>query len=229
MSFQSSLLLNATNLQAISNARKESTDAYGVTPMMLDPDTEPIIMIDSDLRKIIVPKELYNIGVAGDHLAETIYFQVPRYFDGNDLSEHKCIIRFINAGKEYGESETCNLEIFDDYIKFGWSIDNNATRYAGVLKFTVQFDTIIHNGIEYQWQTTPAELNILAGLNIEQTISDKDDVLFRSLVKQIQALQDFVLKLDNLPTDVEYLQNKILNIETELKNLKNNVVYVLDE
>ena len=230
MAFQSSLLSNAANSQAISNVSKEYPDAYGIAPMMLNPDTEPVIMIDSDLRKITVPDELYNIGVAGDHNAETIYFHVPRYFDGNDLSERKCKIRFINAGNEYGESDICNLETSDDHIKFGWTIDNKATRYTGVIQFTVQFEIISsQNMIDYQWQTTPAELYVLAGLPIEKGIADKDDLLFRSLIGQIQDLQEALLKLETTPLDITSLQNRVDILETELETLKKNVVYVLDE
>ena len=94
--FKSSLLNTSSSFNSISTF-SASTLANTPSLMMLEPDTEPVIEIDSDLRKITVPSELYDIGVVGDHLCEVIYFRCPRYFDGKDLSENDCIIKYINA------------------------------------------------------------------------------------------------------------------------------------
>lgn len=225
MQYKSSLLNNASSSIA---SPTPFASQYIPSLMMLDPDTEPIIEIDSDLRKITVPQELFNIAVCGDHLSETIYFTCPRYFDGNDLSEHTCLIRFINAGNEYGESSVIDVTVESDVLRFGWVIDNYVTRYSGKIQFTVQFETE-NNGIKYQWQTTPAELNIMAGLNIEKTITEKDDVLFRTLTHQIQELQEQVSKLQESVTSVTELQKRIQKIESDVNYLQENVVYTLSE
>lgn len=227
MAFTSSLLSKAAEYQAVDNA--SSSNQYGISLMMAVPEDEPVIEIDSDLRHITIPDELYNIGVAGDHHCETIYFRIPRYFDGADLSSHDCIIRFINAGNEYGEENVCNVEIFDEYIKFGWLIDRRATRYSGVIEFTVQFETID----DYQWQTVPAKLNILAGLNIEATITDRDDILFRSISNQIYDIQNLLdslsIKTNTDSSLLSSLIDRVTALENEVSYLKNNVVYVLND
>lgn len=230
MAFKSSLLSKASNSQAIANSiNYPDSNNQGISLMMLEPDTEPIIQIDSDSRQITVPKELYNIAVTGDHLSETIYFQIPRYFDGEDLSGHDCLIRYINAGKEYGESDVCDVEVTNETIKFGWEIDNCATRYSGVIKFTVQFETV-KNGIdEYQWQTTPAELFILSGLDIEKTLSEKDDVLFRTLTTQIQDIQKILASIQIETDKISSLESQIEKLTNDVKYLKENVVYTLTE
>ena len=229
MAFKSSLLSKASNSQAIANSKNypDSTNPE-ISLMMLEPDTEPVIQIDSDLRHITVPKELYNIAVTGDHLSETIYFQIPRYFDGEDLSGHDCLIRYINAGKEYGEADVCDVEVTNNIIKFGWQIDNYATRYPGVIEFTVQFETI-QNGVEYQWQTTPAELFILAGLDIENTLSEKDDVLFRTLTTQIQDIQKILTSIQTETDKISSLESQIEKLRNDVEYLKENVVYTLSE
>lgn len=108
-------------------------------------------------------------------------------------------------------------------------IDNRVTRYKGIIEFTVQFETKNNNIIEYQWQTTPAQLNILAGLNIEKTITEKDDILFRSLTNRIDSLQDYVKELENRLASAELFINKINQLSKDVDYLKENVVYVLDE
>ena len=41
---------------------------------------EPYITINSNTREIIIPDMMQNIGVMGDHKAETIWFKIDRYF-----------------------------------------------------------------------------------------------------------------------------------------------------
>lgn len=199
-----------------------------ISPLMVEPENEPVIEINADLRHLTIPEELKDIAVTGDHLCETIYFSCPRYFDGEDLSNHSCIIRYINAGNEYGECDVVDITTENDRIKFGWSIDNKATRYSGIIKFTVQFETI-SDSIEYQWQTTPAELNILPGLNIESTITDQDDVLFRSLTRRISALEEKVAEFDITIQAIENLINQIDQLQKDVDYLKENVVYTLSD
>ena len=203
-------------------------NSYSAVTLIAQDNDEPALTIDSNLRKITVPQQLYNIGVAGDHLCEEIFFECPRYFDGNDLSEHDCIIRFINAGKEYGESNITNMTVNEDSLVFGWKLDNYVTRYSGVISFTVQFETA-KDGIQYQWQTTPAQLNILAGLNIEQTITEKDDVLFRTLSNQVNDLQKSVEQLKIQVSMIDSLKSQVDKLSADVKYLQENVVYTLDE
>ena len=203
-------------------------NSYSAVTLIAQDNDEPALIIDSNLRKITVPQQLYNIGVAGDHLCEEIFFECPRYFDGNDLSEHDCVVRYVNAGKEYGEFNVTNMTVNDDSLLFGWKIDNYVTRYSGVINFTVQFNTVL-DGIKYQWQTTPAQLNILAGLNIEQTITDKDDVLFRTLSNQINNLQTSVEQLKTQILMIDSLKSQVDKLSADVKYLQENVVYTLDE
>lgn len=222
--YQSKLLNQAIVNTTVSKIK--NSNSISVSPLSVNPDEEPIIEIDADLRTITIPNELRDIAVTGDHLSETIYFSCPRYFDGEDLSLHTCIIRFINAGNEYGETNAISLESSDDRITFGWAIDNYATRYSGTLTFTIQFETRKDN-IDYQWQTTPAHLNILPGLNIESTITDQDDILFRTLSNQISILQKKVEALERISSNIADLQNTITTLRSEVDYLKENVVYTL--
>ncbi len=193
---------------------------------------EEIIVVDSGLRNIIIPQTLKTVGVAGDHKAEALFFQIPRYFDGNDLSTHSALIRFINAGNEYGEYQITSKAIDDDFIILGWQVSNYVTRYSGTVNFTVLFETVDSNGIEYQWQTVPAQLIVLPGLKIEATITDKDDSLFRKLSVQVQTLQEKMNSLPNaseLNKTIESLNYSIDKLKNKISYLENNVVYTVKE
>lgn len=229
------LLLN--NLGASSNTLNEqlqetSTFSDHIIPFSLNPTNEPVIEIDSDSRIINVPDGIKTIGiVAGDHLAETFYFHISRYFDERDLSKHQAIIRYINAGNEYGESKPVDITIEENDITLGWTLDNKVTRYAGEVSFTIQWETIENGVSKYQWQTLPAIINIKSGLDIEKTITDKDDLLFRTLSNQIQDLQEKYDSLinSNILTNIDNLLEKLNKLEMSVKYLEENVVYVSKE
>lgn len=226
MTYKSKLLNEVIATNNLSSNKSSLDTSPGISVLMVDPETEPVIQIDSDLRTINIPEELRDIAVTGDHKSETIYFSCPRFFDGNDLSEHKCLIRFVNAGNEYGESEVVDMTANDDNLEFGWAIKNDATRYSGTLQFTVQFETV-QNGIQYQWQTTPAILNILPGLPIETTISANNDILFRTLTNQITNLQARVEALEESIANLSSLSSDLKQLKDDVAYLKENVVYVL--
>ena len=62
---------------------------------------EPHIVINND-RSITVPDVLKNVAVQYDHDIETVTFDCPRYWDGNDLSGMKIMINFIKPLGDQG-------------------------------------------------------------------------------------------------------------------------------
>lgn len=53
----------------------------GVSVVTIDPQNEPHFIIDADTRVITVPSAFTFLALKGDHNAETIYFEIDRYFD----------------------------------------------------------------------------------------------------------------------------------------------------
>lgn len=190
-------------------------------------DEEPLIRINSKTRTIEIPQFLKNVGVTGDHLSETYYFKINRYFDEQDLSEHKCIIRVINAHNEYSECDAIDIQVDDKYITFGWQISNYVTRYNGAVNFTVQFETMVDGVVKYQFQTRPAKLNVYNALDIESTITDKDDVLFRKLATQVEELQQQIINMQNKLDLIN--ADSIADLNNRVDYLENNVIYVAEE
>ena len=115
-------------LQRLQDIQNSSATQY----VML-PTDEPRFIIDSNSRKIIVPDEFTFLGLKKDTGAETIYFEVDRYFDTHDLSQNTCIVQFINendAGKvEEGIYPVTILDVdsVPGKIIFGWTITNEVT------------------------------------------------------------------------------------------------------
>lgn len=157
---------------------------------------EDIITIDSH-RHMYVPKNIKTVSVVGDNNASIIRIQLDRYWDGKDFADIDCVIRYTNAKNEYGEEDSITKEVADDKIILLWSVSNYVTRYAGYVKFTVQFEEK-----NYQWQTVAGTLFIRQGVPIDATaITDKDDTTFRQLANQVQGVSE---ELEDLKDDVVY-------------------------
>lgn len=138
---------------------------------MIDPETEPRFIVNSDKREIEIPDEFKFLAVKTDHVSEKIYFEVDRYFDGEDLSTKACVVQYINTG-DGGSVEGIypvtyiDLNTNPDKIIFRWEVDNNVSKYAGMVSFSVRFYTISDdNRFTYSWNTIPAQLPILDTIN----------------------------------------------------------------
>lgn len=106
------------------------------------PSDEPFYKINLQKRTIETPEFL---SVREDHNAETIFFEVDRYFDNIDLSKMACIITYINANPNSKENGFIYSPPFIDIktkpgkIIIPWVIEGPATKYAGTITFSFQF------------------------------------------------------------------------------------------
>ena len=171
------------------------------------PSNEPRFIIDANSREINIPSEFSFLGVIGDHKAETIYFEIDRYFDDVDLSEHTCVIQFINKNPQtlkFNEGlypvTTMDINSIDGKIIFGWNIMNDATQIAGDIHFSIRFYSIdSNNKFTYNFNTLTANSIILDTLDVKRTsiieISPSElqawnDKMNQMNLKAEQALQE---------------------------------------
>ena len=171
------------------------------------PSNEPRFIIDANSREINIPFEFSFLGVIGDHKAETIYFEIDRYFDDVDLSEHTCVIQFVNKDSENKNINeglypvtTMDIDSLDGKIIFGWNIMNDATQIAGDIHFSIRFYSIDDNDkFTYNFNTLTANSIILDTLDVKHTsiieISPSELQAWNDKMNQInlkaeQALQE---------------------------------------
>lgn len=148
--------------QRLQSIQQNSSVVYTTLP-----SSEPRLVIDANSREISIPVEFDFLAVKNDHKAETIYFEIARYFDDIDLSQHTCVIQWTNQGDE-GISPCTEMDVdtFDGKIIFGWEITSDCTRHAGNISFSVRFYTIDEIGnFEYNFNTLPATSKVLDTLN----------------------------------------------------------------
>lgn len=137
-------------------------------------------VIDSDVRFVIDPvrRTISNQGsgklvlVRGDHNSERFSFEVPRYIEGHDMSLCNVVrIHYINTETRtratisdiYEPTDLCVAKDNIHVVHFSWLISGNSTKYAGSLAFTIEFQCIVDEKIEYSWHT---------GINNTITIAD---------------------------------------------------------
>lgn len=146
------------------------------------PLDEPLFEIDTNSRKITIPSDFTanGLSVQGDHLAETVFFSIDRYFDYMDLNN--CNIR-INwkigdvSGQSVNFSKSVDAE--PGKIVFGWPVAKDLTGKSGTLSFAVEFYTERDNITSYSLNTLVSTINIKEGLVLinPTVINVNDDIL----------------------------------------------------
>lgn len=148
-----------TNLSQYFNYLDKLT-AHGEYEFLRVPVNEEEFVIDTTSRMIRLPSNInpsnkeitpWTVGVVGDHKAETLWFKVDRYFDGQDLSicfpiegepEKDLGRTYIiwQNGSVYEFDEVKYVHIDEEVIRFGWVLRDASLYKDGNLTFAVSFN-----------------------------------------------------------------------------------------
>lgn len=164
---------------------KQIQDSYSPNLVMV-PDDEPRFIIDANKRIISIPDEFSFLAVLKDTRAETIYFEIDRYFDEHDLSEKICVVQYACQDDEGNDISgiypvtDIDTESVDGKIVFGWTITNEVTSVAGDIQFAIRFYTIKTDEEEnpyfdFCFNTLTSELPVMNTLDVMETISESVD------------------------------------------------------
>ena len=149
---------------------------------------EPNFVIDANTRQITIPSGFKNIGVINDHNAETIYFEIDRYFDNEDLNNHICVVQYINENSESDIYPVVQKDLSTEgKLIFGWTISNHVTKYQGEVKFAVRFYTIVDNAFTFNLNTAIATFDVLNGLDVTSNVSDITPDVLTTWMSQVNA------------------------------------------
>lgn len=158
------------------------------------PSDAHMVEVDLDRREILLGQSVYSkfLSVAHDHYAETIYFKVPRYFDGVDLLRMCCVVEYVNAE---GDSRVSPILVKDvtsapGYIIMGWCIHGDATRKSGSVKFALRFYAINLETQQfiYSLRTQQAVGKIMYG--VEEADTSEEKLHSEPLYNIVQAFQE---------------------------------------
>ena len=148
-------LYNAENWQIVPNSNyyKYYNDEYS------DSNFSTI----DESKNIILDPSQFNI--TQEKNSQYIPFQIPRYYDGFDLTKTKLGIYYVNKNKDYHTDIPVDVYYNDDYIRFAWLVSEFATQVAGVLQFEIHAVGTNSKGESYTWKSKSIDkLNVLQSL-----------------------------------------------------------------
>lgn len=197
--------------------------------------SDPIqFIIDSDLRIISVPDRGVVAGVVGDKNVNRINFQMPRYYNGFDMSKFKTRINYVNANGNPNYYTVTDSIIKDDLLIFSWLVDADVVAYAGTVAFSVNMVFADENGVTKQaFNTSDAgRLKVLEGIQVDKYIDYEEQVdllskleadLTKYISSGINQIQDEGAKVKkSLPADYVKMTEDVTSLKGDLDKLREN-------
>ena len=163
---------------------------------------EPHIVVGSD-RFITVPDQIKKIGVQYDHDIETITFDCPRFWDGNDLSTMKIYINYMREDGHVGMYLCDIVSIEDDIMHFDWTISGEVTQIKGTISFLVCIKRVDSDGNEERhWNS-----ELCQDLYVSEGMECQESILYRypDIITQLLTRMD----ITEFNTSKEEILNRI--------------------
>lgn len=167
------------------------------------PVDENMVTINANTRTINLSNAYRSNGIAvvGDTYAETLWFQIDRYYDLQDLSALNIYIYWELPNKVKGYSIPVFKDIHSEAGKliFSWTIPAVLTEMAGNIKFYVSFQDDSNSG-SYIFNTLPQTAKINATLDIDVSEGlQGDGVNAAQILNRLQSTTDIGAVVVNRP------------------------------
>nr|DAZ82168.1 MAG TPA: hypothetical protein [Caudoviricetes sp.] len=136
-----------------------------------------------DLKNVLIDKKQINLTQESN--SQYIPFKMPRRYDGFDLLNTTIIIHYVNKDGYEDRSNVVNVYYNEEYIRFGWLVNKNATAVEGTLEFEIIASGVNSKGDEYVWKTKPNnQLSVLKSLAGNGAI-EPDNTWITSFMTQV--------------------------------------------
>lgn len=195
---------------------------------------DDISEVDED-KNIKLNEKQFNI--TQEENSQYIPFEMPRYYDGYDLSKALITIHYERADKKHDYAKPINVSYSDGNgdkemakIRFGWLVDGKVTQVSGKIKFEIHArgNVVDENGaavknedgqpLAYVWKTRyNGDLNVLQSICSESEYKQVIDntTWMQELIEDIaeniaEQLKDATINLDGLATE-QYVDNKLMD------------------
>lgn len=195
-------------------------------------------IIDSNLRIVSVPDRGVVAGVVGDKNVNRINFQMPRYYNGFDMSKFKTRINYVNAKGKPNYYTVTDLTIKDDLLIFSWLVDTDVVAYVGTVAFSVNMVLAGDDGVTKQaFNTSNVEkLKALEGIQVDKYISYEEQVdliskleadLTKYISSGINQIQDEGAKVKkSLPADYVKMTEDVTSLKEDIGEIPKKQGYL---
>lgn len=188
----------------------------------LDDDIQYVI--DEDLRTIMIPSDGVILGVQGDKNINRVNFQMPRYYNGFDMSEFDVRVNYKNANGDKNFYIVKDATVRGDMIYFTWLVDPYATAYIGMVQFVVRLFKLDEENGDHIFYTTHNSAEVLEGLMVDEQLTEEEYSDWSSKLQQ-EILEAMKSKLDEYSLKIEdYVNGLQSNIDDLIKPAINNYI-----
>ena len=142
-----------------------------------------IFEVNKDTKQLQVITN--QVMVSGENKSQFIRFQMPRYYDGIDLSTKNIQIIYITESGFSDINSAICVERNDENLRFGWLVPTAASYDVGVLSFSIEFV-----GDDYVLKTRVTNVEVYDGLNGGEVIPEPEE---QNWYIELQQRCDYVL------------------------------------
>ena len=202
-----------------------------------DYSDDDISSIDSEKNISLNRKQ---INITQESNSQFIPFEMPRFYDGFDLTNAKLLVHFVNQDGYESYSDPVNVYKSADKIRFGWLVGNDATAVAGNLSFEIQATGVNSKGEDYIWKSKiDSNLNVLRSLSGNGVIKPDNSWMtsFITLVNEkvadaqtsAQQAQTYANNANTYANNAKtYADNAKKTVDTAKNDLSNTVQTTVD-
>lgn len=145
------------------------------THPVIDRDTH--FIIDPITRSVTNAESKKTILMQNDHNSERFTFEIDKTVEGHDMTKcNKIEVHYTNEdsnkkNKNAGVYEVTDVNADGDKLTFSWLVSENATLYAGSLRFLIVFSCVEKGEVTYRWNTNVnTSISISKGMNNGEAI-----------------------------------------------------------
>ena len=188
----------------------------------------PTIIVDPELRELILPSEKLVLGINGDVEVNAVQFQLPLTYRELELKKLTPRINYVNPNGDAYYYETV-MESDESNCYFIWPITPDITAYTGHVRFSLTLYQTEGDNILHKFNTRSATGRVYTGFEAENQVTpEQQQTLLSKLETQIKAdLNDHTEKLKNQLTEKgkEILDGfgESGNVSEELKTIKQDL------
>ena len=170
-------------------------------------DFERKIYISSDFRTMTLPKG-FVLGVYNDKDSHKVCFNIPRYYNGIDLSEY---VIYVNSTNSFGDDDQFmvkEIEIGETYIEFIWLVQRLMYIRSGTVTFTICMKKSDDEGVVVsEYNSTTATAEVLVGLEPHGgVIEDVEKDIVVQILNLRNEAREFALEAELAKNSAERAQ-----------------------
>lgn len=150
------------------------------------------IVINQD-RTIKVPDILKSIAVQYDNNVETITFDCPRYWDGNDFYNMNVYINYMRSDGHVGSYAAKNIVVDDNdktMIHFDWTITEDVTMVSGKVSFLVCIKNLSASNKPHWNSRLNQDLKVENGMEVYGRIVENSPDIIEEILARLDAFEN---------------------------------------